>query len=265
VTPRYACQTYAWQMSGERYRGEVEHMTDVVASAGFAGFEPEVFMLDGKNDPEVVRAMLRERRLELAALCLVEHWRGARESDVERQSADRAIAFTARFPEARLSLCQMPGPDREDLGGRQRNLLACVEEIARRAEDAGVACTYHTNSPPGSVFRTADDYEVLLDGLDERIGFTPDLGHIARGGMDPLEVVRTYRSRIDHLHVKDMHADGTWAPTGEGEVDVIGVCAYLRETGYEGWIVFEDESPGAQRDPDGAARPAARFAREALR
>ena len=265
MTARYACQTYAWQMSGERYRGEVAHMTDVVADAGFGGFEPEVFMLDGMNDPDVVGRLLRERGLELAALCLVEDWRRARESDAERASADAAITFVSRFPSARLSLCQMPGPDREDLRERQRNLLVCVNAIAQRAEEAGVACTYHTNSPSGSVFRTAEDYEAMLDGLDERIGFTPDLGHIARGGMDPLEVVRTYRRRVDHVHIKDMHADGTWAPTGDGEVDVVSVCSHLAETGYEGWIVFEDESAEAERDPDGAARRAAEFVREALR
>lgn len=265
MTVRYACQTYAWQMSGERYRGAVAHMADVVAEAGFGGVEPEVFMLDGMNDPDVVGPLLDERGLELAALCLVEDWRGGRESHAERASADAAIRFVARFPAARLSLCQMPGPDREDLRERQRNLLACVNAIADRAEAAGVACTYHTNSPLGSVFRTAEDYEALLDGLDERIGFTPDLGHIARGGMDPLEIVRTYRARVDHVHVKDMHADGTWAPTGDGEVDVVGVHSYLCDSGYAGWIVFEDESAEAEHDPDGAARRAAAFVRQALR
>jgi inosose dehydratase len=80
-----------------------------------------------------------------------------------------------------------------------------------------------------------------------------------------LEVVRTYRARVDHVHVKDMYADGTWAPTGEGEVDVVGVHSHLSDTGYEGWIVFEDESAEAKRDPDGAARRAAEFVREVLR
>ena len=42
---RFACQTYSWQMSIDRYSGRVEHMVGRAAAAGFAGFEPEVVML----------------------------------------------------------------------------------------------------------------------------------------------------------------------------------------------------------------------------
>jgi inosose dehydratase len=147
---------------------------------------------------------------------------------------------------------------------RQRNALACLAAVSARAADRGVHCTFHPNSPAGSVFRTAEDYDVLLTGLPGRVGFTPDLGHIVKGGMEPLEVLRTYRERVDHVHFKDIDPAGNWAPTGTGVIDFAAVTWYLAGTGYRGWIVMEDESPQAQADPDGAARRNAEYARATL-
>jgi inosose dehydratase len=150
-------------------------------------------------------------------------------------------------------LCQMPGRDRDNLLARQRNLLACVNAIAERAAGRGVPCTYHPNSPGGSIYRSAEDYEILLNGLAPSVGFAPDTGHIARGGMDTLAVIRKYRERVTHVHFKDMVAGGAWAAMGQGVIDFKGVVGYLRDTGYHGWIMVEDECPRAEVEPDPCA------------
>jgi inosose dehydratase len=265
---RFGCQTYSWQMSGETYRGRLEHMAEVAGRSGFAGLEPEVVMLGERfaGDPAATGAVLAEHGLELAALTFVADWLGAQETEQERADADRFIDFVAQFPGTRLALVQMPGSaERTDLAVRQAHAIACANAVARRAAAAGVASTFHPNSPPGSVFRTAEDYEVLLDGLDpEVLGYTPDLGHIAAGGMDPLETVRRYRDRVDHIHYKDIDAAGAWAPTGAGVVDFEGVTAFLKDTAYSGWIVFEDEADATQRDPDDAARRNGVYVRDVL-
>jgi inosose dehydratase len=261
---RFGCQTYSWQMTIDSYRGRVAHMVAAASRAGFAGFEPEVVMLGAGWRAGTLRAELDRYGLSLAALCLVEPWAGRYETEQEAREADQAIEAVATIPGAILNLCQLPGADRSDLAARQRNALACLDAVSRRAARRGVHCTFHPNSPAGSVFRTAADYEVLIDGLSQDIGFTPDLGHIVKGGMQPLEVLMTYRDRVDHVHYKDIGADGRWAPTGAGVVDFVAVTAYLARTGYAGWIVMEDESPGAEADPDGAARRNADYARAIL-
>jgi inosose dehydratase len=248
---RYACQTYSWQMTIHRYRGRLEHMIRVAAGAGFTGFEPELVMLGDDWDLPRLEDTLQAYDVSLAALCLVEPWRSAVETPAERADADRVIATVAALPGAIINLCQAPGDDRQDLRERQENALGCLTAVARRAAEQGVHCAFHPNSPAGSIFRTRSDYEFLLGNLDESIGFTPDLGHLANGGMDPFEIVRAYRDRVDHLHVKD-YADGAWAATGTGTVDIPRVIGYLAETGYEGWITMEDESPQAGHDPDTA-------------
>ncbi len=249
---RFACQTYSWQMSIEAYRGRIDHMIATTRKAGFAGFEPELIMLGDDWSPLRLSSDLAENGVSLAALCLVETWSRTGETDAESANANRVIEAVAYNPGAVINLCQFPGNDRVNLRERQQNVLRCLDDVSRRADDAGVHCTFHPNSPVGSVFRTANDYELLMNSLPERIGFTPDLGHIAKGGMDPLEIVSTYRERVDHLHIKDIAASGAWSPTGDGVIDIPAVVRYLVDTGYNGWIAMEDESPDAERDPDSA-------------
>ena len=262
---RFGCQTYSWQMSLERYVGRLDHICNVVGRAGFSGLEAEMVMLGNIATADSLRHLLEGGGLELAALTLVEDWDGEHETEAERVSAQAAIDLTASFDGTLLVLCQMPGQDRQDLRERQKHLLSCVRDIASRAEEAGVKTTFHPNSPDGSIFRTSEDYEVLLTGLPSSVGFTPDLGHIARGGMDALTVVRQYRNRVNHLHAKDMDAAGNWALIGSGVVGVTEVVDFLRETGYEGWVVLEDESSLAKQDPDGVAERLGRYVKEVLR
>ena len=160
--------------------------------------------------------------------------------------------FLAHFPDTIYLPVQMPGKDRSDLRERQTNLLTCVNSLAQRAHDRGIKCSYHPNSPSGSVFRTKADYEILLNGLNSKfIGYCPDVGHIAKVDMDPLEIIKTYRNLVNLVHYKDMFADGRWAPTGDGIIDFKGITKYLIDTHYEGWIVMEDECDECITNPDG--------------
>ena len=251
---KLACETYTWQMPGEQYKGKLEHIMEIAAQAGFTGIEPEASFLQHLSDPQRMKAALQKYNLELAVFVYVEDWLGKKETPDEQKRADEWIKFMEHFPEALFLLVQMPGKDREDLRNRQQNLLSCVNAIAKRSADKGIRCSYHPNSPMGSIFRTEEDYEVLLNGLNSLlIGYTPDVGHIAKGGMDPLSIIRKYRDLVNCVHYKDMYTDGSWAPMGEGSIDFIGITNYLEQSGFEGWIVVEDECDIAITDPDTVA------------
>ncbi len=241
-------------MPGEQYKGKLEHIMEVSSKAGFKGIEPDSSFLHHLSDPALMKAALEKYSLELAVFCYVEDWRHTEETEAERKRAQEWIAFMEHFPETLFLLVQMPGKDRADLQERQENLLSCVNAIARRAADKGITCSYHPNSPMGSVFRTEEDYKILLNGLDQKvIGYTPDLGHIAKGGMDPLSIVRQYHELVNCVHFKDMYADGKWAPMGEGIIDFVGTTNYLKSIDFNGWIVVEDECDKAITDPDAVA------------
>lgn len=254
---QYGCQTYTWQMSYEKYSQRLDHIMGVVAESGFAGIEAEVCMLGPYNEnPAALAADLQEKGLQLGALCLVCDWLSPQETQSELAEADRVIAMLqTHFPGTLLALCQMPQADRSNLTERQNNCIACCSAIARRASDSGVRTVMHPNSPPGSVFRIAEDYKILMDGLDSSlVGYAPDAGHIAKGDMDPVAIFREYAPAIQHVHFKDMTADGTWAEMGAGCIDFDAIVSGLESGGYQGWIMVEDESPRAEIDPDAVTR-----------
>ncbi|BDZ47975.1 hypothetical protein GCM10025867_02160 [Frondihabitans sucicola] len=259
-TLRYACQTYSWQMSGDRYRGDIDHMTRVAKGAGFTGFEAETLMLGPSWTESGLHSSLDAAGLDLAAIVLVHSWRNDTETPAEKVEADQVIRAVAGYPDSKIVLVNTPGPDRDDLFRRQDTAVSCMAAIADRAADVGVTCTVHPNSPAGSVFRTADDYDRLGHLMSPtKLRFTPDIGHITVGGMDPSRILDTWWDLIDHIHIKDVAVDGSWAATGTGTVDIPGILNTLAERSFAGWVTFEDESPEAESDPDRAVEDAGAY------
>ncbi|QYR21791.1 sugar phosphate isomerase/epimerase [Paenibacillus sp. sptzw28] len=263
---KFGCHGYTWQMSYEQHKDELPHILSVIEEGGFKGLDTQVAMLGRFYDhPLKLKEEMQHRNLELAALTLSLSWRETEETDEERRLADYFIGYLANFPNALLNVVPTPGRNRDGLAERQRNIINCVNSLAKRAQDHGIVCSFHPNSPPGSVFRTKEDYELLFDGLDTRvIGYTPDAGHIACGGMDAAEIIETYSSLIKHVHFKDASADDVWKAMGEGVIDFPRIVRHLRDTGYNGWIMVEEESEKAVADPDGAMMENSKYVKEQL-
>lgn len=264
MTIDFASQTYSWQMSG-KWAGRLGEIAEVVGRSGFAGIEFEVIMSGGYETAEQVDRLLRANNLALAALTLVLPWRDAQETAEEKAEADRVIEVVRQFPGAKLVLVQVPFDEPpHDRETAQNHFLACMATLTARAVEAGVSPTFHPNSPRGSIVRTRADYDRVIPVLPAGLGWTPDTGHLAVGGMDPVEMIRIYRHLVDHIHLKDADASGDWVPNGSGAIDMAGAVQLLAETGYAGWVVVEDESPEAEHDPNAAAAANAVFVREAL-
>ena len=242
-------------MSYEAYKNKLGHIIDVIGRSGYEGVEAETCMLgEYYNSGDMLADGLAQNGLSLGALCLVLPWRDTEENKFEKAEAEKIIGYLGRFPGTLLSLCQYPGDNRDSLRERQRNAIRCVNAVAARASARGITCTFHPNSPAGSVFRSAEDYKIMLDGLDRSLcGFAADTGHIAKGGMDVEQTFKTYREFINHVHYKDMAADGRWALMGNGVIDFVKVTADLASSDYGGWIMVEDESPASEQNPDAAA------------
>ena len=85
------------------------------------------------------------------------------------------------------------------------------------------------------------------------IGWVPDTGHILRGGQDMLDTLRHLRDRIRYLHLKDVDARASGGCSGEGVCDTAAVIDAVRGApNFNGWLVLEEESEAAGRDPAAA-------------
>ena len=263
---RFGAEAYTWFMNGngQTHANRMGHMIDVTAQAGFAGIEPIFNWMGDLPDAERLAPKLAEKGVELAAIALAMDWNGPDETDDERRIADAAIALLKAFPGALLCTVQKP-TGRHDLEVRRQNLVGIVNRVSRRAVDQGVPCTFHPNSPHTSITRTEDDYRVILESLDASVtGWTPDVGHMINGGMDPLTMMKKYASLINLVHFKDWNGNPEFALLGTGKVDFVGITNWLIEQEYAGWIICEDEGPEAMDDPDGVTLHDGRWVYETL-
>ena len=98
----------------------------------------------------------------------------------------------------------------------------------------------------------------MLDG--SQIALCLDTGHLLIGGTDPAELTRQAPERIAHTHMKDVDAgmarqvqdgrrtyteavrEGMYRPLGRGDVDFEAIVRYLRQQGYQGWYVLEQDT-----------------------
>ncbi|MCY4531476.1 MAG: TIM barrel protein [Gammaproteobacteria bacterium] len=263
---KYGCESYSWVMSGDKYIGDIPHLCKVISQAGLAGIETSLRMAARYGtDPALMGEVLKEYDLALVATSLGGSFgESPRLSEEERTAAEQVFDYISHFPEPRLSLSHY-SRGRENLLIRQRNAMACYNEIGRMATECGIACALHPSSYPTSIFITDSDYRVMLDEMDpEAVKYCPDTGHIVNGGMDVYEIFATYMSIIGHVHMKDITEDKKWAPNGEGSIDFPRLMMMLDEANYEGWIVFEEESDAAREDPDAATLKNGRYLVETI-
>jgi inosose dehydratase len=132
----------------------------------------------------------------------------------------------------------------------------------------------------GTYVETPDEVAAVLERTP--VGLCLDTGHYVYGGGDPLAAVRTFGSRVDYLHLKDVDprklaevrrdgldfaggvAAGVFCPLGRGCVPFGEIFEELVRLGFDGWAVVEQDV-----DPTGrtGVNPleAARCSREYLR
>lgn len=263
---KFGSEVYTWFMqdTGKGYDNKLDHMVKIISQAGFTGIEPMVLEISESAlgcskywmgdfiDPIKFKDVLQEHNVELAGLALICGWDNEEETPEERAAADFTIDFLKHFPGAMLGTVTLPS-GRHDLQKRRLNVARNINRVSQRGVDAGLVCSYHPNSPPASLVRTQYDYDVVLSSLDPSVtGWTPDVGHIIRGGMDVIETMNKWQHLVNHIHYKDFSGNGPepWAQMGTGKLDFHKITEWLTLRHYEGWIICEDEAHIAVEDPD---------------
>ena len=259
-TPKVGCQTYTWEMLGSRWTGSTDDILNAIAGAGYAGIEITGAMIGPyADDARAFGEALRTRGLELVAF----GWSRPSGFTVpeavpaDLEAAERAMRFVGAFPGAVFSIgsatATREGGDTDAMIDVAADFYNRAGEIGRRT---GVPVAFHASSHHGTVLVTRAQYDRVMRLTDPAlVGWVPDTGHIVRGGQDLLGTLRDHASRIRYVHLKDAGADGSWRMMGRGVCDMPAVVACLRdELGFDGWLVLEEESPEAGRDPARAVR-----------
>ena len=138
-----------------------------------------------------------------------------------------------------------------------------MTKVADRTLAEGVRLVYHHHM--GTVVESENEIDALMTATGPSVHLLLDTGHATFAGSDPSALARRYRSRISHVHTKDVRADvmatakaqrlsfldaviaGVFTVPGDGCVDYRGVFGEL--PGYSGWVVVEAEQDPAKAHP----------------
>lgn len=141
-----------------------------------------------------------------------------------------------------------------------RRLGRLLNVLGAEAEARGRRLSFHPHA--GTFVEAPAEVDRLLAATDpDLVGLCLDVGHYTIGGGDPVEAVRAYAPRIDHIHLKDV-APGPlerlrrgeiggflealrariFVELGAGIVDVQGILEALAAADYHGWIMLEQDT-----------------------
>ncbi len=257
---------------------EFEHALETISSLGFAGVQLVGWARERYvNRVEALRQRLQDLHLKAVAQSCwgVELDPG---NPVGDTATFRAYAeFAQRLGGSILQVTDNGRPDGEYSAASIRRLGEEINELGRVAQGYGLTLGYHPHV--GSFGETEEGATHILGATDPYlVKLIADTGHLTLGGMDPAEIVRTYRDRLTLVHLKDVRKDAAEAArvsraalrdhkylfceVGHGIVDFTAFDKALREVQYRGWIMGELDS---NEPAPGGSDEGARVNRDALR
>ena len=264
-----------FELEGETmtYRQVLDEMVET----GYAGTElgDWGFM---PTDPEELKKVLVNMGLELLGafvpVALVD--RAAHEAGTRLALKTAGLMYEAGFREAFIVLADENGSveERTRHAGRITPAMGLspvqwqtfaegAGSVAKAVrEKYGMRTVFHHHC--GGYVETPGEVATLMERTDPGLlGLCLDMGHYAFGGGDPVEALEKYYDRIWHVHFKDYDPaigqeaaansydyfksveKGVFCELGKGNVDFRSIVRILKQNGYEGWIVVEqDVLPG---------------------
>lgn len=257
------CEVPGWghQLAPERVFGEMRELGITATETGPEGYLP--------TEPAALRTALEPYGLAVVGgfVPLVLH----------DPAVDPAPAFAARAQQILAAggevavLAAATGtvgydarPELDERGWA--TLLGNLDRVAAAAAALGLRAALHPHV--GTMIERRAEVLRVIEG--STVPLCVDTGHLLIGGTGPGEVVESAADRVALVHLKDVRATlaeqvrtgaltyteavraGMYVPLGAGDVDIAGIVSGLRNAGYDGWFVLEQDTI-LDRESDGAA------------
>jgi inosose dehydratase len=247
---------------------EAESVLSAIASAGYEGTElgPPGYL----GDRLTLRKNLEDHGLALVGGYIPirfsepKHWT----EDLAAMDATLDLFDAADGTEAKPVLADGGSAERIRFPGRaaadrsigldEAGWARFAEGVARASDLArtrGFEPTFHHHT--ATFVEAPWEIERVLELTD--VGLLLDTGHLRLGGGDPTTALRDWGSRINHIHIKDVHDEvltgviadaadmpeawrrGVFCELGTGDVDLESFFAELARSDYSGWLVVEQD------------------------
>lgn len=251
-----------------------DEMLDWMLGTGYEGTElgPPGFLGAGA----AARDRLELRGLELVGAFMPQAFSRADKAPVDREWLREQVTLLKEASPAGnqpfVVLCEaIDEPDRLRWSGRTedhpeaqldatrfRTMMDNMHRAGELVRSMGLRAVIHPHA--GTYLETDAEIDAMVNALDPSlVGLCLDTGHFRYGGANPAQRIRDYRSVLQHVHIKDCHTQilddvkaegkdlyaalvrGVFCELGDGDSGIDEVVVALREVGYEGWLVIEQD------------------------
>jgi sugar phosphate isomerase/epimerase len=122
-----------------------------------------------------------------------------------------------------------------------KRLGAALGEQGAKLKAQGLTLCYHNHAFEFDKFGgDTYGYDALFAAAGPDVKVEMDTYWVKKGGEEPAAYLRKYSGRVPLVHIKDMAADGDFAPVGEGTIDYAALFAAAEAAGAEYYIVEQD-------------------------
>lgn len=167
-----------------------------------------------------------------------------------RAALDEEIAYNHALGTPDIVVPVMPEPLRNSRDG-YRLFADELNALGDRCRAAGSRLSYHNHAFELVQLDGRYALDLLLDWTDPAlVYFEPDVYWLARGGVDPVQYLGKYGSRIPLVHLKDMAPDAaqSFAEVGAGTLDFKAIFDVAESGGAEWYVVEQDRCKGPALD-----------------
>lgn len=222
---------------------EARATLEKVAQAGYVNIESAGYN-NGKFynlSPAEFKSLLNEMKLTPISA----HQGTVNFDNVDQQIADlKAVGFKYFvIPVPPMGLFTYDNVNkRMAMKGGAKNLADILTKLGEKCHAAGLELLYHNHD---FEFAKDDDGNVIIDYLLEHcdpklVNFQMDLYWVTKAGADPVAYFKRYPGRFKIWHVKDMDAQGRFAPVGNGSIDFKRILANKKLSGMKYYYVEQD-------------------------
>ena len=245
----FGCQTNAWAIDPRDF-ANVLAIVQKVKNYGYEGFETGFANVQTQfGDPAAGRAKLDAIGLKFIGVHIFLTQYDASTHVAPSELYERVATGGAKLGAERLILSGSPLADE---AGRKRKADA-LNRAGTFAQKLGLKLAY--NRPRTRVREPWRGNRVLNARNRPRFSVVSHgRGPRFRAGADISGFIRKHHERLTGLHIRDSK-DGKETPLGTGDFPLEGIAAAIRETGWSGWLINEEERVGS-KPGDEAVKPA---------
>lgn len=245
-------------------RAAVEAVFRDVSEVGFHSLEIFAWQVDAMEAHGGIGRLIDKYELPLMS---VYGGPNLTNRDQRRESFERMVANAKLVKKygGKVIVFGPNGVDRRtfNFAEHRANIVETLNEAAKMIVDLGLTPALHPHTD--TCIETRDETYAVMESADTRyLKFGPDVGQLAKGGADPVPIVRDFLEVVHHVHLKDFDGGNAYlgyAPLGRGHVNIPAILDLCEGRQMDGMVMVELDSSDQMPIPP---RGTAEIAREYL-